>query len=106
MPQLEEVGKQRSVSMSPSDAPSLQAMKRVGKVFNEFNSDSSAMIVLEGDKPLGADAHLFYNKMIKRLEQDKNARTAHPGLLGGPADRSGLTEYRRQSGVCTGLYRR
>jgi RND superfamily putative drug exporter len=71
VPQLEEVGKQRSVSMSPSDAPSLQAMKRVGKVFNEFNSDSSAMIVLEGDKSLGADAHLFYNTMIKRLEQDK-----------------------------------
>ncbi|MCC9187194.1 hypothetical protein, partial [Mycolicibacterium mageritense] len=30
VPQLEEVGKMRSVSMSPDDAPSMIAMKRVG----------------------------------------------------------------------------
>ena len=29
------------------------------------------MIVLEGDRSLGPDAHQFYNTMIKRLEQDK-----------------------------------
>ena len=53
VPQLEVVGEQHSVSLAPDDAPSLQAMKRVGQVFNEFNSNSSAMIVLEGDAPLG-----------------------------------------------------
>ncbi len=31
-------------------------MTRVGKVFKESDSDSSAMIVLEGDQPLGDDA--------------------------------------------------
>jgi len=51
VPQLEVVGEQHSVSLAPDDAPSLQAMKRVGQVFNEFNSNSSAMIVLEGDAP-------------------------------------------------------
>ncbi|MBN3459297.1 MMPL family transporter [Mycobacterium sp. DSM 3803] len=70
VPQLEVVGQMRSVSMSPSDAPSVIAMKRVGKVFDEFHSDSSAMIVLEGDKPLGDDAHLFYNDMVDKLEAD------------------------------------
>ena len=70
VPQLEVVGQMRSVSMSPDDAPSVIAMKRVGKVFDEFHSDSSAMIVLEGDKPLGDDAHLFYNDMIDKLEAD------------------------------------
>ena len=70
VPQLEVVGKEHSVSMSPNDAPSMQAMKRVGQVFHEFNSDSSAMIVLEGNKPLGDDAHRFYNEMVHRLEQD------------------------------------
>ena len=33
-------------------------------MFNEFDSDSAAMIVLEGDKPLGADAHRFYDDLI------------------------------------------
>ena len=48
VPQLETVGQMRAVSMSPDDAPSMIAMKRVGEVFQEFDSDSSAMIVLEG----------------------------------------------------------
>ncbi|ABK69899.1 MMPL/RND family transporter [Mycolicibacterium smegmatis] len=70
VPSLEEVGQMRSVSMSPDYAPSVIAMKRVGEVFEEFKSDSSAMIVLEGDEPLGDDAHIFYNDMVDRLEAD------------------------------------
>ncbi|KUH93193.1 MMPL family transporter [Mycobacterium sp. IS-3022] len=70
VPQLEVVGQMRSVSMSPSDAPSVIAMKRVGEVFEEFKSDSAAMIVLEGQKPLGDDARRYYNELIDRLEAD------------------------------------
>jgi RND superfamily putative drug exporter len=73
VPQLEVVGQLRSVSMSPDEAPSMIAMKRVGEAFDEFESDSNAMIVLEGEQPLGADAHRFYNAMVDRLEAD----TAH-----------------------------
>jgi RND superfamily putative drug exporter len=40
-------------------------------VFQQFDSDSAAMIVLEGDKPLGDDAHRFYDTLIRRLEADK-----------------------------------
>jgi putative drug exporter of the RND superfamily len=69
-PQLEEVGRTHNVAASPPDAPSLLAMKRIGKVFREFDSDSVAMVVLEGAKPLGDDAHRFYDSMIHRLSQD------------------------------------
>ncbi|MDT7769297.1 MAG: putative drug exporter of the superfamily, partial [Mycobacterium sp.] len=71
VPQLEEVGRQHNVGLSSPDAPSYQAFKHIGKVFHEFDTDSSAMIVLEGDKPLGADAHRFYDTLIHKLEQDK-----------------------------------
>lgn len=70
-PQLEEVAKAHSVSMSPTDAASFQSMMRVGKTFKEFDSDNSAMILIEGDKPLGAEAHHYYDEIIRRIEQDK-----------------------------------
>ncbi len=70
VPNLEDVGKAHNVSLNSPEAPSLQAMKRMGKVFREFDSDSAAMILLEGDKPLGDDAHLFYNTLVHKLEQD------------------------------------
>jgi RND superfamily putative drug exporter len=70
VPQLETVAERHNVSLSPQDAPSLQASKQIGKVFEEFDSDSSAMIVLEGDQPLGADAHRYYDDLVRQLEQD------------------------------------
>jgi putative drug exporter of the RND superfamily len=45
VPSLDQVGKERSVSMSPKDAPSVQAMTHMGQLFKESNSDSVAMIV-------------------------------------------------------------
>ncbi|OBI43654.1 hypothetical protein A5707_04495 [Mycobacterium kyorinense] len=70
VPNLETVAKAHQVGMSSPSAPALQAMKHIGKVFEQFDSDSAAMIVLEGDKPLGDDAHRFYDTLIHRLEQD------------------------------------
>ncbi len=70
VPPLEVIGKERSVSMSPKDAPSMQAMMRMGKVMGESDSDSIAMIVLEGDAPLGDAAHKYYDDLIKKLEAD------------------------------------
>jgi putative drug exporter of the RND superfamily len=71
VPQLEVVGQAHNVALSSPDAPSLQAFKRIGHVFGEFDSDSAAMIVLEGDQPLGADAHRFYDNLIQRISQDR-----------------------------------
>jgi putative drug exporter of the RND superfamily len=70
VPDLEKVGKEHTVPMSPKEAASMQATMRVGKVFNEFDSDSAVMIVLEGDKPLGDDAHHFYDQLVKKVEAD------------------------------------
>jgi RND superfamily putative drug exporter len=70
VPQLETVAESHNVSLSAQDAPSLQASKRIGKVFQQFDSDSAAMIVLEGDQPLGADAHQYYDGLVKKLAKD------------------------------------
>jgi RND superfamily putative drug exporter len=69
-PQLEDVAQAHTVSMSPEDAPSVQAMERIGKVFQEFDSQAAGMVVLEGDQPLGDDAHQFYAKMVQAIGQD------------------------------------
>jgi putative drug exporter of the RND superfamily len=69
-PQLEVVGAKRSVPQNALDSPSLQAMGHIGKVFGEFDSDSAAMIVLEGDQPLGDAARQFYDTLVQRLNQD------------------------------------
>src|SRR5579875_1634356 len=70
VPSLERVGQQHSVSMSPPDAPSVQAMVRMGKDFQESDSDSFAMIVLEGQQPLGEDAHKYYAELVRKLRDD------------------------------------
>jgi putative drug exporter of the RND superfamily len=70
VPPLEQVEKNHSVSLSPKDAPSFEAMKRMGQDFKESNSDSMAMIVLEGEQPLGDDAHKYYNELIRKFEAD------------------------------------
>ena len=70
VPPLEKVGAIHTVSLSPQDAPSLQATKRIGRVFQEFDADGSAMIVLEGDTPLGDSAHRFYDGLVRTLSAD------------------------------------
>src|ERR1700730_11164401 len=89
VPQLEVVGEAHAVSLAPNDAPSLQAMQRVGKDFHEFDSNSSAMIVLEGDQPLGDAAHKFYDGMIAKLEADTKHVEHIQDFWGDPLTASG-----------------
>ena len=70
VPPLETVGEAHTVSMNAKDAPSMMSMQKIGSTFHEFSSDSNAMIILEGDQPLGADAHHYYDGLIKKLEAD------------------------------------
>jgi RND superfamily putative drug exporter len=70
VPSLERVGREHSVPLSPKDAPSMQAMTRMGKDFRESDSDSFAMIVLEGQQPLGEDAHAYYAGLVRALRDD------------------------------------
>lgn len=71
VPQLEKVGETHNVALISPDSPSLKATKRIGAAFREFDTDSTAMVVLEGDKPLGADAHQYYDTLIHKLERDR-----------------------------------
>ncbi len=70
IPSLERVGQEHSVPMSAQDAPSVQAMRRMGKDFKESDSDSFAMIVLEGQQPLSEDAHAYYAELVRGLRDD------------------------------------
>nr|WP_260860743.1 MMPL family transporter [Mycobacterium tilburgii] len=49
------------------------------------------MIVLEGDKTLGVDAHKFYDEMIRKIEQDVNTFSTCR-TLGRHADRGQIPE--------------
>jgi putative drug exporter of the RND superfamily len=69
-PQLEKVGEAHAAPMTPKDAPSMQAMMLMGHNFREFNSNSTVMIVVEGQQKLGDDAHRYYDSIIHQLEQD------------------------------------
>jgi len=70
VPQVEVVGQEQSVPMAAPDAPSTIAMNKIGKTFQEFNSNTSVMIVLESDQPLGDSAHQYYNEIVKKLGSD------------------------------------
>jgi RND superfamily putative drug exporter len=70
VPSLDQVAKERAVSLSAKDAPSVQAMMRIGQSFKESSTDSVAMVVLESDRPLGDDAHRYYDNLISQLDAD------------------------------------
>lgn len=52
VPPLEKVGEENTVGLSARDAPAMIAMRKIGSDFQEFDSDSTAMVVLEGEAPL------------------------------------------------------
>ena len=70
VPQVEVVGQAQSVPMAANDAPSTIAMNKIGKVFEEFNSNTSVMVLLESDQPLGDSAHEYYNQVVAKLKAD------------------------------------
>ena len=99
VPQIEVVGQEQSVPMADAGAPSTIAMNRIGEVFEEFTSNTSVMIVLEGDQPLGDEAHHYYDEIIRKL----NADTTHvqhvqdfwsdPLTAGGSQSADGMAAY-------------
>ncbi|MGC2347063.1 MAG: MMPL family transporter, partial [Mycobacterium sp.] len=69
-PRLEVVGEAHASPMTPVDAPSMKAMMLMGHNFREFNSNSTVMIVLEGQQKLGDDAHRYYASIVGQLKRD------------------------------------
>lgn len=70
VPPLELVEKEHSVSLVPRDSPSFKALERMDADFKESDSFSFVMIVLEGQQPLGKDAHSYYDGLVRRLADD------------------------------------
>jgi len=70
VPQLEKVAEDVSVPLSPTDAPSVTGMKHIGEKFKEYDSDNLVLVTLVGDKPLGQDAHRYYDDLVIKLKQD------------------------------------
>jgi RND superfamily putative drug exporter len=100
VPPLEVVEATHSVSLSSPDAPSIKAAVRMGKVFQESNNSGLvAVIVLEGDKPLGNDAHEFYDQLITKLKgQQKYVSHIHdfwgdPLTAGAAQSQDGKAAY-------------
>jgi putative drug exporter of the RND superfamily len=69
-PSLDVVGDEHSVSLSPHDSPAFQSMMNIGAKFQQFDSDSTAMVVLEGQDKLGDSAHDYYNTIVAKLNDD------------------------------------
>lgn len=89
VPSLEVIGQEHSVSLSPKEAPSYEAMRRIGQVFHEGNSDSSAMTVLESKDPLGDEAHKYYDVLIRNLRNDKKHVQSVQDFWGDPLTAAG-----------------
>ncbi len=76
VPPLEQVENQHSVSPTLTDAPSATASQRLNEDFKaadqsgQSGSGSVATIVLEGQQPLGDDAHRYYDRLIAQLKDD------------------------------------
>ncbi|NBP84185.1 MAG: MMPL family RND transporter, partial [Mycobacteriaceae bacterium] len=70
VPPLEEVGRIHNVAANAPDAPSLIASKRVGQVFGEYDTDSLVTLVLEGDQPLGDEAHRYGDALVAAMRAD------------------------------------
>ncbi|HME75698.1 MAG TPA: RND family transporter [Mycobacterium sp.] len=89
VPSLEQVSKEHAVSLNASDASSVKAMARIGKAFKESDSDSMAMIVLEGDRPLGQDAHQYYADLVRQLRSDTKSVQHIQDFWGDPLTAAG-----------------
>ena len=89
VPTLEKVGEEHTVSMNAHDAPSAVAMQRVGSNFKEFSSDSNAMVIMEGEQPLGDDAHRYYDQVVQKLEADTKHIEHVADFWGDPLTASG-----------------
>jgi len=70
VPPLEKVGEANTVGLAPKDGPAMIAMKQIGANFEEFDSDSTAMVVLESDQPLADEAHHYYDGLVAKLRAD------------------------------------
>ncbi|OBK87913.1 hypothetical protein A5649_16760 [Mycolicibacter heraklionensis] len=70
VPQVERVAEELAGSMVPSYAPSQAAMLAIGEKFQESDSTSMTMLVLEADRLLGEQDHRYYDALVRTLQAD------------------------------------
>ncbi|WP_396931656.1 RND family transporter [Mycolicibacterium sp.] len=94
VPTLEQVEAEHAISQNPTDAPSFQATQRMSQVFDQsVSGNAPAMIVLEGQQPLGDEAHAYYDGLIRQFQSDPKHVQYIQNFWGDP-----LTSAAAQSG--------
>jgi putative drug exporter of the RND superfamily len=89
MPQVERVAEELAGPVVPHYAPSQRALLAIGAKFQESNSTSLAMIVLEADRPLGDVDHQYYDDLMRRFKQDPKHVQYVMDLWGKPITAAG-----------------
>jgi RND superfamily putative drug exporter len=90
VPPIESVARNHAVTMSPQDAPSMIAAKRIGAQFHESDSDSIVMVVLESATKLGDDAHRYYDGLVHTLRADPKHVQHVQNVWGDPLTAAGV----------------
>ena len=90
VPPIESVARNHAVTMSPQDAPSMIAAKRIGARFQESNSDSIVMVVLEIATKFGDGAHRYYDRLVLTLQADSKHVQHAQNVWGDPLTAAGV----------------
>ncbi len=98
MPQVERVAEELAGPVVPHYAPSQRALLAIGSKFQESNSTSLAMVVLEANRPLGDQDHQYYDELMRRLLHDTNHVQSAIDLWGKPITAAGAQSL---DGKCT-----
>ena len=89
MPQVERVAEELAGPVVPHYAPSQRALLAIGAKFQESNSTSLAMVVLEANRPLGDVDHQYYDDLMRRFKQDPKHVQYVMDLWGKPITAAG-----------------
>ncbi|AFM19572.1 Transport protein [Mycolicibacterium chubuense NBB4] len=89
-PALDAVADQHAVSLAPHNSPAYESMLNIGAKFGEFNSDSTAMVVIEGQDKLGDSAHDYYNRIVAKLKADREHVQFIQDFWGDPLTAAGV----------------
>ncbi|MCV7347056.1 RND family transporter [Mycolicibacterium rhodesiae] len=89
IPKVEDVATELAGPEIPTYAPSQVALLHIGEKFQESNSTSLTMVVLEADRPLDEKDHQYYNELVQRLKRDTRHVQYVMDLWGKPITAAG-----------------
>ena len=89
VPKVEDVATELAGPEIPTYAPSQYALLHIGDKFQESNSTSLTMVVLEADHPLDDQDHQYYDGLVQRLKNDTQHVQYVMDLWGKPITAAG-----------------